>query len=487
MLNLPVELLETIFSFVDREGIRALFQVSRFLRELTLRHLLSRYHLRMTDVRSGIINLPPGAHFLLPILHSISPIQELTIPAEKRRLARLVSILHELPQIPQVLIRGHIYATSNITAAALIAVLSRNGRDPIVLVGLGKVTLSLPRRGVPLKKRLWLIPLPEVRRYSFAVAIKDLFWASILGLPFVLVLIIASICNIYVTVEWLWRRASTPPLDLVSRIMQDLGVMTGNSMRIQTLFALGNKNQFTLVTFAGDTALHIPRIPRFSRAMSTAVLESLDLGYKLRKLTIDVDASVDLSALISCLHRHEAHTELTLRTGALHAPSLSAESPPASYSGRLDRLSTPAVYVPHLLRVERLLTTLTITPAPGPRHLSRALSAIAAHPGPLLSVLAVYLRPPAHNLPWRLAADRDVEAASANFHSIRRLILNVALKFTAQDVELLPRWLGRFPALEHFEIRGGAVSSSQQPELREAITTTYMRINGTGLAVMFFL
>ncbi|KAJ7032594.1 hypothetical protein C8F04DRAFT_1107322 [Mycena alexandri] len=484
MLNLPVELLEIIFSFVDREGIRALFQVSRFVRELTLRHLLSRYHLRMADVHSGIINLPPGAHFLLPIIYSISPIQELIIPAEKRRLARLVSILHELPPIPQVLIRGHIYATKNITAAALIAALSRNGRDPVVLVGLGKVTLSLPRRGVPLRRGLWLTPLPEFRRSSLAAATEDLFWGSLLALPFVLVLIIASICNVYVTVEWLWRRCFTPPLNQVARIMEDLGAMTGNSMHIQTLFASANQNQFTLVTFAGDTALQIPRIPRFSRAMSTAVIRSLDLGYKLRVLTVGVDAEVDLSALLSLIHRHDALTELTLKTGALHSRSYSAEPLPPPYLGQIDRVATPAVYVPHLLRVERRLTTLIITPAPGPRHLSRALVAISAHPGPLLSVLTLYLRPPAHNLPWRVA--RDVEAESAS-HSIRRLILNVALKFTAQDVESLPRWLGRFPALVHLEIRGGAVNSTQQPELREAIAATYTGITGTGLAVTFFL
>ncbi|KAJ7738789.1 hypothetical protein B0H16DRAFT_1465635 [Mycena metata] len=116
----------------------------------------------MADVHSERINLPPGAHFLLQIIYSISPIQELTIPAEKRRLARLVSDIHELPQ---VLIRGHIYTTSNIAAAALIAVLSRNRRGP---VGLDKVKLSLPRRGFEqLKKGGSLKPDTATRRLVF--------------------------------------------------------------------------------------------------------------------------------------------------------------------------------------------------------------------------------------------------------------------------------------------------------------------------------
>ncbi|KAJ7017347.1 hypothetical protein C8F04DRAFT_1156619 [Mycena alexandri] len=137
MLRLPVELWEIIFSFVDDEkGIRALFQVSRFLRQLVMPHLLLRHNITIAEVLSGIIHLSCGAEFLVPTLSSINPIQELTIPAERRSLERLLSILREHPRIPQLLILGGIPTESKPSIAALIAMHTRNN-NPIVIVGHG--------------------------------------------------------------------------------------------------------------------------------------------------------------------------------------------------------------------------------------------------------------------------------------------------------------------------------------------------------------
>ncbi|KAJ7184969.1 hypothetical protein C8R46DRAFT_1186218 [Mycena filopes] len=481
MLRLPVELVELIFSFVDKEGLRSLFYVSRFCRALAPPHLLSRYHFSMAKVRSGVINLPPGAYFLVPVIYRIHPIQELIIPAEKRRLDLLVSVLRELPPIPNVVLRGHIFSAKSIPIATLIATLSRNGRDPVVVVGRG-LALSLPRHGAPLKKRLWLIPLPRLSTSSLASTAEDIAWGILLALPFLLVLLISSICNIYVVIDWICRRAFTAPMDLVKRIVQDLEPTVGSSMRLQTLLP-ASSTRFTLVTFTGTSSLTIARMPGLGRAMLAAILTALDLGTQtLQVLTIHTNTGLDLSALTSFIHRHSKLTDVKLKDGALHRASLSdgAVIPPG-YEGHITRLVAPAAYIAPILRFERRIADLTITNANArPRDLERAL---AAGPTPLPSFLQLDLAPPARTLPWR-AAVRDIEAAAAvSAHpSVRRLTLNFAptMQLSARDVEALPRWLGRcFPALVYLQVRvGEGVSAGQQVALREALAAGYTGFAG---------
>ncbi|KAJ7148364.1 hypothetical protein C8R46DRAFT_1231372 [Mycena filopes] len=484
MLRLPVELLELIFSFVDKEGLRSLFHTSRVCRALVPPHLLSRYQLSLAKVRSGVVSIPQGQVFLVPIIYRIHPIQELSIPRE-RPLDPLVSILRELPPIPNVILcKAHIISPNLVAVSALIAASSRNGRDPVVGVG-RTVVLSLPRHGAPLKKGLWPTPLPRLSISSPADTARDIVLGILLALPFLLVLLISSICNIYVGIEWICRRALTPPMDQVQRIAQDFQNMVGNSMRLQTLAASGT--QFTLVTFTGDSSLTIPRIPGLNRAMSSAVLTALDLGTEtLRTLTIENNAALDLSALLSFLHRHGALTDVTVRPGALNDASLSdAFIIPPAYDGHLTLLTAPAVYIPPLLRFERRITHLTVTDAnTRPHHLPSVLAALAANPAPPPISLQLDLSPPARTLPWRVAG----EAASTALPSVRRLVLSLAYKmqFTARDVEVFPRWLERcFPALVYLQLPRQAVSARQQVALRAALAAQYTAFAGLSEGLFF--
>ncbi|KAJ7184854.1 hypothetical protein C8R46DRAFT_1343847 [Mycena filopes] len=477
MLRLPVELLELIFSSVDKEGLRSLFHTSRVCRTVAPPHLLSRYHLSMDTVHSGVISILPGQFFLIPIIYHIHPIQELIIATEKPPLDQLVSILRELPPIPNVVLSGQTLCPNIIAVAALIATLSRDSRDPVVGVGWTTVILSLPRHSAPLKKALWPTPLPRLRISSPADTARDIIWGILLALPLLLILLTSSIYNIYVLIDWICRRVFKfgPPMDQVQRIVQDLEIMAGNPMRLQTLSA--SDTQFTLVTFTGDSSLTIPRIPGLTRAMSSAVLAALDLGTgTLRLLKIERNAALDLSALLSFLHRHGALTDVTLRPDALHHASLSDVVIPSAYDGHLTLLTAPAAYIPPLLRFERRITHLTITDANArPHHLPTVLAALAANPTPPPISLQLDLSPPAHTLPWRVAGAHDIEVATA-LPSVRRLVVSLAYKmqFVARDVEAFPRWLERcFPALVYLQLPRQAVSARQQVALRAALAAQY--------------
>ncbi|KAJ7020185.1 hypothetical protein C8F04DRAFT_1196935 [Mycena alexandri] len=171
-----------------------------------------------------------------------------------------------------------------------------------------------------------------------------------------------------------------------------------------------------------------------------------------------------------------SYPQTQVEPGALYPPSLSDEIIVDNHPDRIIDLVAPAAYVPHLLRIGHRITTLTITS--DPHHLARALAAVAAHSEPTLVKLTLYLWPPPQSLPWHMDWDAEAELALG---AITQLILHPAMKFGDRDVELLPRWLNRFPSLRYLEIHSGAASLIQQSHLKKAIAEIYMRNNTAGL------
>ncbi|KAJ7161033.1 hypothetical protein C8R46DRAFT_1106296 [Mycena filopes] len=462
MLNLPLELIELIVSpleNMENDDVLALCQVCRQLRMFTLPQLLVRHGLLMPQVYSGRISLPGGAYFLLPIIYRIQPIQVLTIlPTRRRgppelhlRLGVLTSVLREIPPIPDISIetepgpqweRGISHRHAGI--ARLLVALSRNGQDPLAIAGSISeaskhlVVVGSSERRAPQDE---IVGGPTPGFVGVLILALAALLAPHIFIPFLLFIILVCIRNTYVLVDWLCRHLLGPSLPQTCSHRAGLG--------------------FTLVTFPLSTGLIIRPLP--TTAEPTAILHSLDLGQKLRSLTIDKNCALDLPAVLGFIRRHESLDRLNLTPGALCSPlaELSAHGGPQ----QLRRLTAPPNYLLHILPAEGGFVELNITPINNLSQLSHAFAAIAALPGSDLPLRRLELRIKGV-LPWRV--NHDVEA-DVSLRSVRRLFIEVECRFRTEDVDRLPEWLMQFPALVHLQIRGYLPSLIIQKLLGQAI------------------
>ncbi|KAJ7148366.1 hypothetical protein C8R46DRAFT_536723 [Mycena filopes] len=444
MFPLPPELAELIVSFLQKDDLRTLVQVSRGLRRLCFAPLLSTHGISIQQIRSGAITVAPGSEFLIPAIYRSHPIQQLTVHS-KGHLALIVSILATIPPIPDIRIWGLRFGQKP-AVARLLANLSREGRDPIILAGKSTLKLSLPRA----------MPLPR----DSGIAPRQM-WSSSNGRRALLV----------------FKRMFGRPGDPAERIEEDLGHTYTPSLRVQ-LIRIPGVAPFTLATFPDLMFLQIPRLPDLSSAQGTALLAALDLKHQTVSLTIDAHCALDFSALMDFIHRHESLRQLVLEPGALDPASLALDAAPARYQAHLAFLSAPPAYIPYLLPIERRVENLTIAlddhDTADSAQLARALAAIPARTNSVpIRNLMLCLGDRASSLLWR-EPERSGFEAELPLRGVLSLIVVVEFKYSpAVDAGALPRWLARrFPDLTRLEIRGGSIPVFHQDAIAEAVAET---------------
>ncbi|KAJ6498268.1 hypothetical protein DFH09DRAFT_1290069 [Mycena vulgaris] len=469
MLRLPPELLGIILSLLDKDDLCALIQVSRLIRQLALLSLVSRYNISTHQIQSGSISVPGGAAFLIPIIYRIHPIQRLEVLQASQPLRALPHILAAIPSIPDVRILNPPEPVLDSGVPRLITTLSRNGRDPVVIVGRGIVRVSHHRY---LPHINGLLPLRLPTNLSPFTGCNVLS-AVLICVRLVALFTVIGIFNAFVLVVWLCRRPFGRPWDQTARIAGDMGTMFmyRNSMRVQIVPVDGG-GQFTLVTFGMMSSISITRLPSFSQEQYAAFLTALDLLDDVTTLIVRTDCAIGLAELLDFLRRHPSLRALSLYPGAIRPPLLGAEASSNGQPIQISRLTAPAAYIPQILPIAASLVDLDITLAADGPHLSRALAAIAAFPNGAVNVRKLTLQftsslPSRQTLPWRIELDVEADAA---VRSVTHLIVIVQFKYGPVDLHGLPRWLARFPALVHLRLLGQSVPLAEQGVLAQAIT-----------------
>ncbi|KAJ7184857.1 hypothetical protein C8R46DRAFT_467293 [Mycena filopes] len=440
MFPLPPELAELIVSFLQKDDLRTLVQVSRGLRRLCFAPLLSTHGISIQQIRSGAITVAPGSEFLIPAIYRSHPIQQLTVHS-KGHLALIVPILATIPPILDIRIWGLRFGQKP-AVAKLLANLSREGRDPIILAGKSTLKLSLPR------------PMPLPRDTGIA---SRQTWSSSTGRRALSV----------------FKRMFGRGWDQAERIEEDLGHMDGPSLRLQ-LIRIPGVAPFTLATFPDLMFLQIPRLPDLSSAQVTALLAALDLKHQTVSLTIDAHCSLDFSALMDFIDRHESLRQLVLEPGALDPASLALDAAPARYQAHLAFLSAPPAYIPYLLPVERRVENLTIALDDDTADSAQLARALATIPARTNSVPVRNLMLCLGALLWREPERSSSDGSELPLRGVLSLIVVAEFKYSvAADAGALPRWLARrFPDLTRLEIRGGSIPVVHQSALETAVAET---------------
>lgn len=459
MFSLPSELLHTIISLLVEHDLWVLVQVSRFFRQLALTALLLRYEVTDSQLYSGSISLSREAYFLIPMIHNIHPIRKLSIAPGKLQLTGVASVLDAV-DIPDITLRGRLYAPSDTNTARMVTTSSRGGTDPVIIVASGAVNVSRHRHVAP--TRFWRIP--QVTPHSVADVLIG-------GIPFLIFVVAVGIVNSYLLLRWCYHRVLKPEWDRSARIAADLywyGV-EGDSMRIQIISGAGVP-QFTLVTFPSLTLSYISigRLPTLFPAQTSALLATLDLTDRLGSLRARRHSAFNFHALLGFINRHKLLTKLTLRSGAIDPVSL-AEYPLPDHQGSITILASPALYIPYILPTQPSVTDLNITSAAHGPHLSQVLAAIGSNPESRVHTLTLHFKSSRlvrQILPWRANSDPEVETP---VRGIRHIALLVRFKYGKTDALGLPRWLRRFPALLSVQFRGQSVPVASRVALAESI------------------
>ncbi|KAJ7764259.1 hypothetical protein B0H16DRAFT_1526526 [Mycena metata] len=147
MLNFPPELMDSILSSLEPEDLCTLMHTSSNIRQRAVTQLLSQYGVGTPQITSGTISLPHRACFLVPIIYAMHPIQKLQITCNWQRPLGVISdIVATVPQIPDVLLRG-IQKEEADVVTKLIATLSRDGKDLVIIAGRRTLAISRPRHG----------------------------------------------------------------------------------------------------------------------------------------------------------------------------------------------------------------------------------------------------------------------------------------------------------------------------------------------------
>ncbi|KAJ6523715.1 hypothetical protein B0H19DRAFT_1085572 [Mycena capillaripes] len=269
--------------------------------------------------------------------------------------------------IPDVVISGHTHPAES---PGVIATLFRSGTEPVIFVGLGDMRVSHPHQLPPMR---WL-------RHPIQSEPCWVIFGLVVSTPPLFVYVIIAIIDLCRIIRRLYCRLFGSPWDQTAHIAADFGTAMGIEMRIQTVSGPGGV-QLTVVTFTSPVVivLDIHRLPGVSPAQLNALLATLYKKY-LFSLTVRADCALSLPGLMSFILRHHSLYRLTLHPGAIDTRSLTQESAVHARSSHIAFLDSPAIYIPHILHIERCVETLVITSATIPHALPRALAAVAVLP-----------------------------------------------------------------------------------------------------------
>ncbi|KAK7007769.1 hypothetical protein R3P38DRAFT_1619533 [Favolaschia claudopus] len=509
MLDLPFDVQCLILTFLDRKDLKALVQTSHGLQDLATPAFLAQYNISPSEINSGSIHLPEHAAFLIPTIHRLHPIHNLTITAIPSAQPGFVSMWC-LPAVlfstfypnfaVQVTITGGTVRNEPYVQSLdwFLETMSRGGRDPLVIVDVarGKIYTSIYRTSPPLSRWCVDFSLREAIAYYFVT-----FWSGLfMAIPLLFLSIGVQFINAYRVLGYLlcgceWGKVWSQ----IERIAEDIEGVCGDSLSVKTV-RCGGDERLTLAVFGAVPSefleMFIAPLP-LSSAHYSAALRALELP-RLASLVIKCGAGLNLTALLSFLKRHDSLEYLTLEWDALDSTSLIPQQFPSSdfvpemttllsgCSKHSNTLTSPAMYIPYLLASRLDITELTITSAAqDTESLSRALDSIASSSSanPHLFHLTLdftalphprsfsWLNKPC--LPWRRERRiNEILPMQSNIQHLTILLGSSHPRFTSMDVESLPAWLARrFPQVRAFMFRAprSVISEAQRMELKRLI------------------
>ncbi|KAJ7629263.1 hypothetical protein DFH06DRAFT_722921 [Mycena polygramma] len=480
ILDVPAELLDVIFSLLDKGDLWTVIHVSQLLREVGIFPLLSRYGVSRSSVASGVICVSEEACFLVPVIHRVRPICRLTLFSGSQPW--IPNILATIPDVT-IHFRRHFRrsVTEETDIPKILVTSSRNGTDPVVIVGSDIVRVSRHRRISAVEgfseSTIPSIRLPQLSSLTARGVLRDVLCCLVVSLLAVLVFVVLGFIIVYRSICWLYRY-TLQPWDPATRIATDLRSVLryGRTIRIQTITVPGGA-QFTLATFPPHYWLTLHRLPSLSSAQYVALLASLDLKDDLSTLTVRSGCKLQFSALMDFIRRHPSLFTLTLFPDAIDEASLLAGS--MAIPGHLTTLIAPAAYIPYILPADRSVAEMSTLYADFGFQLSLALDHVARRgrdTGHHRLKLHLCARRSEY-LPWkRDAAARDAEADLPVVYGITHVEL--VLRAVTASMTELPCWLARrFPDLLGVEIYGLALSDAEQFALAQAVLDA--RIGGS--------
>ncbi|KAF7361416.1 hypothetical protein MSAN_01174700 [Mycena sanguinolenta] len=216
--------------------------------------------------------------------------------------------------------------------------------------------------------------------------------------------------------------------------------------------------------------------------LSTAV-STIDLN-PLLSIWIEEEANIRQSDFHVFLRNHPDLRALGLCLNSIRASSL--RIPDASAITSIVSLSAPALYIPHLIPIAPLLTSISIDfhPIRGSLWIAvsiseyrRALDSVGSLAGTHAMSLILSFPSDASNFPWLRIRDDDASTSEARLHRVTHLLVRGNLDgpagFSAKTLRALPRWIRLFPALKTVIVDQGtrvnAIPALERDELLKAI------------------
>nr|GAT56684.1 predicted protein [Mycena chlorophos] len=263
--------------------------------------------------------------------------------------------------------------------------------------------------------------------------------------------------------KWLGLWPSTIPTKSIERRFI-LGVL-----KLQTL----DENTFLVIPI--DLSSHgkqqisfaPSRDPALSLRFLARLADNLAMENHLRQLVLHENLNFELSVVRGLIARHERLQRVTVHPGSILRSSLEVpqrELPPSERRSPLGTFYVPAEYLPHLLPLFRILSSVYIVfpSSPFAAAYTTAMHTLAkhvdAHPTSLILTLA---------LPLPLPSPLPEPANEANISDISELYLtSTTHPYTPADIKAITPLLGRF------DLRPGALISFAYGAVAPIASTT---------------
>ncbi|KAJ6453249.1 hypothetical protein C8R47DRAFT_1254424 [Mycena vitilis] len=371
-------------------------------------------------------------------------------------------MLATVPIIPDVTIHFRSSVKKETDIPRILATLSRNGTDPVVIVGCDTVRVSCHRRTPAAEdffaeSTILSFDLPPISSLTARGVLRDMLCRLVLSSLGALLLILLGCVIVYRSIYWVYRY-TLRPWDPATRIATDLRPVLGygDAIRIQIITVPGGA-QFTLAISPFQNPLTLPHLPSLSSAQYVAMLVSLDLQEELSTLIVHSGCKLQFSALMDFIRRHPSLSTLIL----------------------FPTQSTKPAYIPHILPADRGVAEMSASYCYDDLafEVSHALDNVryTGHRGLSLHLCARRCK----SFPWVHNTKRATKAAANVTPAITHVEL--VLRFrrpAAVHMAGLPRWLERhFPNLTRVEIHGLVASDAEQFALAKAVLDARIRAN----------
>ncbi|KAJ7607975.1 hypothetical protein FB45DRAFT_392674 [Roridomyces roridus] len=520
MENLPNELSDRICSFMGRKELCKTMHICSSLRRIASVHLLFRLGISRSQIRTGTVKLVlSDSLYLIVFVSHICPIKRLECFQNIRRMPisefqRLGPILGATAPIPDIVIYDKMESgwTEMLTSRELhpvtlhlLAHLPQTATDTLLIAQGDWARVSRPRTG---PSPIWITPrVPPSFLFSEIVVIP---------------LLIIPTClfgNSWRFLQWLFRRVVGDRWSVEERISKDVhpkNLCFGAGIRIRSL-----SKKYTLVTrLYMENSFVIEPLRGVPDSIYSAFLAYPD--FQFRNVAVESGSNMNFPDLVAFVARQEDLRVLDCSPNSIRPSSLRSTSPSQHHiPSRIECLSAPASYLPHLLplapHVERIDLTFSplasrlpviskAPPLPVFDHAAycTALNAISRLPGSRVRTMSFIFDLEATNLPWQIPMDPSSPAPETQLHDVENLRLCTtgstrALYYSCYFDSWKPHesqvytgsmmctalapWLGRFPSLRRvtFDQRAFEVMSDEQRlGVVEAIMRMCPGVSGPG-------